>query len=356
MMCSTKQSFRIWRFLNSAIFLLWAAALTAGNIYVDANSGNDSFDGTQQKPFKTLQRALLAIPDIASNGFTVIVNPGVYEISEKIRLDKGTFSEKARLTLQASMLPDHPDWTPKQMPVFTSTENPGPAEGRGEVIHGFSVEVSHVSFRGLRFLGNPSLGHRYYPIRRDNETLANLLVSQCIFEAYPSQTPIQVAVIAKGQSMIVEHSIFLGCNNPTVYWQAEGGLSYGNVFRNCIALQNGQSGLWTTDTASDFEFRNNLLQGGRVFHMQHFARESVYTLTNSYVLDFDVNFRSTEGPGGEESQRPAPVTIREHRIFRSERLQIDENFNQGQNRNWLHPLPDSPGWELGAGLFRQKTS
>lgn len=333
----------------SVLFPLWSQSETV--IHIDSKRGSDGADGSQSQPFKTIAQAALAIPESASGPVTLVIHPGRYALAEKVTLNRGQFSQQAPLTIQASILPDNPNWQPDHMPVIESTKHPGIVEGRGKPISGFSIEISHVKFQGLRFKGNPAVGHRYYPIRRDNPTLENLHVTQCLFEGDQAKAPIHVAVIARGHGIVVEHSIFKECRNPTVFWKAEGGNSYGNAFRHCIATNSYQSGLWTTDTASDFDFRNNIFLGGEVFHIHLFSRESFYSFSNSYIVGFKVPQRLTNGPGGKEAPNPAPITIREHRIFRQADIQLNLDEAQGKNRRWLHVQADSPGAELNAGLF-----
>lgn len=340
--------------LTLLIFLVGGSSVMASatEIHVHAKNGNATGKGSKKSPFKTLNQAVAAIAEQQHGGLTIVIHPGTYDLPSKLSLDKGNFTQQNRLIIRASILPDDPRWSPAKMPVIISSEDAGPAEGRGKALSGFSVGVSHVSFQGLRFKGNPSLGHRYYPIRRDKDTLKDLVVSQCLFEGDREKAPIQVAIIARGHSMVVEHCIFISCKNPTVYWQADGGNSYGNVFRKSIAVDSYQSGLWTTDTASDFEFSHNIFVGGNVFLMQRFARESFFNLTNSYITGFEYPTCSTTGPGGKEASNPAPITIREHRVFRLAEIRFDQDYQKGKNRSWLHVAPDSPGYELGAGLFR----
>lgn len=55
-------------------FVMLAGTASAKTYYVDANAGNDSFGGTKEKPYKSIQMAA----DKVSAGDTVIVMPGVY--------------------------------------------------------------------------------------------------------------------------------------------------------------------------------------------------------------------------------------------------------------------------------------
>jgi len=340
-------------FLVRISFLLGLTCIAYGQtvLHVNANVGTEQGDGSPEAPFPTIEKAVMAIPETSREAITLRIHPGNYVLKRPVVLDRGTFTATQPLRIEASMLPTHPEWRPAQMPVIHSTEHPGEVEGRGKAIYGFQVEVGHVGFHGLRFKGNPAVGHRYYPIRRDNNTLKGLTVTHCLFDGDREKAPIHVAVIARGHGIVVEHNIFNTCRNPTVFWVAEGGNSFGNAYRFNIAFNSYQSGLWTTDTASDFDFRNNIFHGGNVFHMHRFTRESSYSLTNSYIVGFDAWTRLVGGPGGREAADPAPLSIREFRIFREAKLRFDLDEAEGKNRRWLHPLPGTPGAELGAGFF-----
>ena len=336
---------------SGLIFGLTCIAQAQIIFHIDAATTNDG-DGSENHPFSTIQKAVEAIPEASEGAVTLRIHPGGYVLDGPITLDRGRFNAQKRLSIEAAILPDDPGWTPKEMPRIRSIEDPGKAEGRGKPIYGFRVAIPYAVFRGLRFEGNAAIGHRYYPIRRDDNTLNGLEVSQCLFNGNREKSPIHVAVIARGHGIVVEHNIFKQCRNPTVFWVAEGGNSYGNAYRYNIAFDSYQSGLWTTDTASDFDFHHNIFQGGKVFHNHRFARESLFSFKQSYIVGFQHWRRLVDGPGGGEAPNPAPLTIREFRLFRDAELQFDLEEAKGTNRRWLHPLPGTPGSELGAGLFK----
>ena len=66
------------------------------------------------------------------------------------------------------------------MPVILSTEDPrgqGSIEGLTETYE-IKIGVSHVTIRGLKFLGNPLLRNWHNCISRIGDNLGDLLVTQ----------------------------------------------------------------------------------------------------------------------------------------------------------------------------------
>lgn len=72
--------------LNGIIQDLYGGRGANVNLYVDADRGNDTTaDGTEEKPFKTIQAAVDGIPFLASSGFYIHVAPGVYLEDVRVR-------------------------------------------------------------------------------------------------------------------------------------------------------------------------------------------------------------------------------------------------------------------------------
>jgi len=61
-------------FILTLLISLSSAVVSAKEYYVDINKGSDSSDGSEQKPFASIQKA----GDIVNPGDTVIIRPGVY--------------------------------------------------------------------------------------------------------------------------------------------------------------------------------------------------------------------------------------------------------------------------------------
>ena len=65
--------------LNGTIEELYGSTGGETNIYVSAERGNDkTADGTEEKPFKTIQSAIYGIPFLSTASYYLLVEPGVY--------------------------------------------------------------------------------------------------------------------------------------------------------------------------------------------------------------------------------------------------------------------------------------
>ncbi len=90
-----------------------------------------------------------------------LMREGITEELSKLRLkllnsgnESTSDTREERLVIEATILPDNPEWRPVDMPVFLSSEDPGPLDfvgDRGTSTYGFQIEVSHVTIRGLKF-------------------------------------------------------------------------------------------------------------------------------------------------------------------------------------------------------------
>src|SRR5262249_38641126 len=76
--------------------------------------------------------------------------------------------------------------------------------------------------------------------------------------------PLRVAIIANGHGLVLDHCVFINCENPVVFGDAEGGTSHGNAMRYCLVYGAHYSGVWTTPgTGEDFDFHHNIIANGR---------------------------------------------------------------------------------------------
>ena len=104
--------------------ILFCAPLTvqAHTLFVDAVKGKDDGLGTNSEPVATLQRAV----DMASRftgdmPITIKLLPGLYSLSTKLTLRTAESSgASADYTLEATIMPDDPEWQPWKMPVIQS--------------------------------------------------------------------------------------------------------------------------------------------------------------------------------------------------------------------------------------------
>ena len=163
-------------FLYSLLF-----NLAAQTLYISSANGNDANPGTLNKPFKSFIPVEQIVNSLDGKGETVIkIEPGIYHLDKKILFKNSReYTEDQRLILEAAILPGDTAWTPAKMPVIISTAVPSENFGFNCTI-GLDIEVSHVTIRGIKFLGNPVPEIYYYPIGRQEKDLEDYSVSYLI--------------------------------------------------------------------------------------------------------------------------------------------------------------------------------
>ena len=210
------------------------------------NTGNDANPGNKLQPLKTIAEAARRINVSAVKATTtIILSAGVYPLTETVLFNNNKFSTDNRLIIRAEILPDDPNWNPQRMPIITTIIPTIQTPNDGEEARGMEIEVSHVTIQGLRFTGSTTYyyidgkqNRRYYPIWRDGKNLDDLLVTQCLFAGNIDVLPIRVAVIANGHGLVLDHCVFFNCQNPVVFWEAEGGTSNHNAMRYCLIYES----------------------------------------------------------------------------------------------------------------------
>jgi hypothetical protein len=128
------------------------------------------------------------------------------------------------------------------------------------------TETSHVTIQGLKLLGAPVVETpkrgmlvRVYPIGRMGRQLDDLEIAQCVFAGNKVTSPNHLGILAHGSALRVHHCVFYGAKLTVVFWT---GGSSGHSMRNCFVHGAYESGVWTTEIADDFEFRNNVIANG----------------------------------------------------------------------------------------------
>jgi hypothetical protein len=327
-------------------------------IHVSALEGSDRNQGAADKPVKTLKRAAsLAGASKGEGGVIIKAAPGVYNLAETVVLGGSRrFTKEARLTIVASVLPDDPKWRPSMMPVITSTASPRKlaSGGRGSKTLGFYVATSHVTIRGLKFLGSPVPCNRYYPIRRDGADMKDLLVSQCVFIGDRNSAPIHVAIIAKGHSFVVDHCIFYHCKIGPLFWSASGGTGNGCAVRYSIMYGSYDAAFWTCRPGEDFEFRNNIAAKSGTFHMRELGTTRKYRFSDCVVVD-SKRWEAYCKAGQSVTPIRKSIPREEHNVVKAGKVTLEKDEKQkdylNKTRNFLHVLPGTLGSDLGAGLF-----
>jgi hypothetical protein len=323
-------------------------------IYISSRSGNDKNPGSKDKPLKTLVAGIEAVNRHSIlSPFVIKLEPGLYAIDSNLSIHYNPdFSKQNRLIIEASILPDDSLWKPEKMPVIISTSLPQDFGGE-PCTYIFNIESSHVTVRGIKFLGNPSLNTKHFCIYRTGDTLTDLVVSQCMFLGDQDALPIQVGVITNGHNTEVEHCVFSNCRWAGIFFYAENWSNpiKGSSLHHCIINNCYGGAIWTSLVGSDFRFYNNVINSCNYFWIKNYFSETIYAIENCVVSDVQVysgewKEDNTLGPGSNYFNEKAitkevPVKL----------VKMDARFQSGIDRNFLHVVEGSPGGKLNAGLF-----
>jgi hypothetical protein len=342
-------------FLTVLSVAILATGALAETVYVDSRSGSDKNPGTENKPVRTVGRVAEMVNSSTGQGPTTIkISPGIYNLTESVEFGGSRqYTEKERLVIEAIELPDDPQWRPALMPVIFSTEDPrkqGSLDGLTGT-YGIRIAVSHVTIRGFKFLGNPLLRNWHNCISRIGDNLDDLLVTQCMFIGDRDVIDIYSAVLATGDGFVVDHCVFLNCHACTVFWDGPRGISgKGCSMRYCIVDGAYISGVWTCQTAEDFEFHHNIITRSDYFWMRkRISNPRRYRLSDCIVTG-NKNYSGygvESGPTGLTGQE---VTYEERNVIKQGTVVLSKDKKA---RNYLHPAAGSPGSDLGAGLFKK---
>lgn len=346
--------------LKLYLMVLVLAVLTtsapAETIYVNIRSGSDKNQGTKEQPVRTVGRAAEIVNGSMGQGPTTIkIAPGIYNLTEPVAFG-GTrrYTEKERLVIEAIELPDDPQWKPALMPVILSTEDPrkqGSLDGL-TATYGLKIGISHVTIRGLKFLGNPLSRNWHNCISRIGDNLDDLLVTQCMFIGDKDVIDIYSAVLATGDGFVVDHCIFRNCHGCTVFWDGPQSITgKGCSMRYCIVDGAYIAGVWTCRTAEDFEFHHNIVTRSEYFWMrERIDNPRKYRLHDCIVTN-NKNYSGYGVEMGPTGQTGAEVTYEERNIIKQGAVVLEKDKKA---RNYLHPVAGSSGSDLGAGLFRKQ--
>lgn len=331
-------------------------------IYVNANTGKNNNDGTQDRPLQTLNEAAKRINSATGKGaITIYLSKGVYGLAEtaQFNLLNWEFTKENRLTIRAEVLPDDTDWNPADMPVLVSTmpfsvEKNDKNEITGGQNFGILIQNSHVSIQGLRILGepvheNPFKGVliRNYPIAWEGKNLEDLRVTQCLFIGNKYATPNHLGVIANGKGLEVDHCLFYGVKDAVVMWKSP---STNSSFHHNLIIDSYGGIVWTWSATEDFKFYNNVISNANVLWMQDKDEKLSYNIENSVIVGYNSLVNKGGGAHGfGEKADPSKIKINKNVILKKEgKLEIVDDQT---SRLYLHIKPGTLGANLGAGLF-----
>ncbi len=340
-------------------------SLPEGNVlYLNPQTGDDAGKGTAAQPLKSLVEAADRINKANGKGaITVMLAEGIYNLHTTATFCpvNWRFSAAGRLTIRAEVLPGDSLWNPARMPVIVSTmpldfKPNGNNDPFGGTSYGIQIETSHVTIQGLRVLGTPvhespapGIVRRNYPIVREGRSLDDLRITQCLFLGDPHAIPNHLAVLASGHGVVVDHCVFYRVKDAVVFWFSDRPAERCQMHHN-LMVGNYGAAVWTWSPAADFQYFNNVVADANVFWVLNQNEATSYTLTNSMLLGYQSLVTKGGGPltnvtPGDAGKLLFGIDV----ILQRENTAIMDL--DPTSPFYLHLRPDSPGYELGAGLF-----
>ena len=335
--------------LTVAILAIFFRFSSAQVIYVDVQNGNDAYEGTLQKPFRTIAKGVEAANEITVEGaITIKIFPGIYVFSDKVTIKPvSRLNKTSQCIIEANIMPDDSSWTPEKMPIIQSISGNNSTTQFAHAT-GFLVESDHVVIRGLKFLGNPNPEVAYYyPITRENPALADLEISQCYFVAERNSVVIQGGIWAQGKDININHCIFNGCRNAILAFENIGGCSITyNVINDAY-----ESAFWIGENNEDFEFSNNVINGCRYFWVNSYNAKQTYKLKSSVITDNEHYIGKWDNEKYDVVEFKSNDFV-EVDIIKTGKVRLSERTHEAIPRDYLHPLPESVSYGLNAGIFK----
>ena len=331
------------------------AVIKAQAVYVDSKTGNNKNPGTKELPVYSIQKAAEIIKSKNNDIYTMKINPGIYVLEHHVSVETQKDMANKRIVIEACILPDDSEWSPEKMPVIISRSNKGEIMQEDLFIKDnwitcFYINESHVTIRGLKFPGYNYPVNLYYPISRFTKEKTDLIVEQCIFTADFQFAVIQAGIIAHGDSVKVDHCIFYNVNNSVVYWQTAGNdVKTGNGITNSIIYGTNVSCIWTASPDKDFIFKNNIVANCNFFWIKNGYITTKYSIENCVI----VNNRHYKG---DENLKSSDFELTENNITKEGNvsLRMIKNIFEPWPIDHLHIIPQTTGYNLGAGIFKRR--
>jgi hypothetical protein len=343
-----------YSFVMFLLVLFSQVTIRAQAVFVDSNTGNDNNDGTMVAPVFSIQKAVEIIKSADNNIYTMKINPGIYVLEKHVSISTAKDMTQKRLVIEAAILPGDSAWTPEKMPVIISAAKKGELPEFYNFVAAFLINENHVTIRGIKFHGYFYPNTRFFPIARFNKAKTDLLVEQCMFVGDKDACHIQVGIIAHGDGIKINHCVFYNAKNAVVYWQDTGsGGKTGNSFTNNVVYGAFQTAIWTAWPDNDFLFENNIITRCKHAWIANSFNKTKYSLNNSII----VNNQYYQGVADESGVHPREFEVNENNIIKEGEIILRlpaENVDEPLPIDYLHIVPGSLGYEIGAGLFKQK--
>jgi hypothetical protein len=329
-------------------------------VYVDSNAGDNNNPGTKEAPVFSINKAAEIIRSHGNDIYTMKINPGIYILDSHISVSTEKEMTNKRIVIEASILPDDTSWTPEKMPVITSKAKKGEIPVNSNFVISFLMDESHVTIRGIKFHGYFYPNTRYFPIARFNKTKTDLLVEQCMFVGDANISQIQAGIIAHGNEIKVDHCIFYKVRNTIVFFQDSGnGIKNGNGLTNSIIFGASQA-VWTAWPDKDFKFENNIVSNCGYVWVKNSFNTTKYAINHCVI----VNNQYYTGVPDNVRLNPGEFEIAENNVTKKGDISLrltgndDKPFLDEVDKplpiDYMHIIPNTIGYEIGAGIFKHK--
>jgi hypothetical protein len=322
-------------------------------VYVDCNTGDDKNPGTKEAPVLSIPKAAEIIASRDNNIYTMKINPGIYVLDSHVSVSTAKEMRGKRIIIEAGILPGDSLWTPEKMPVIACKAKKGELPESYHFVVGFLINESHVTIRGIKFHGYFYPNTRYFPIARFNKTKTDLSVEQCMFVGDENISQIQVGIIAHGNEVKIDHCVFYKLRNSAVFFQDSGDeIKTGNGITNSI-IYGAREAVWTAWPDKDFKFENNIVSNCKhVWVKNYFNTTKFYSMDNCIIVNNQYYKVISDSLG---QLVPGEFEIKEKNIIKNGEISlrlIENNVDQPLPKDYLHVIPGSLGYDMGAGLFK----
>lgn len=325
-------------------------------VYVDSNTGNDDNTGTEDAPVFSIQKAIEIVKSQNNDIYMIKINAGMYVLDSPVSVSTDKDMTDKRIVIAASVLPGDPLWKPEKMPVVFSISKKGEVPGQDyHFVVGFLINESHVTIRGLKFPGYFYPNTRYFPIARFNKTKTDLFVEQCLFVGNEDASHLQVGIMAHGNQIRADHCVFYNVRNSVVFWQDAGdGIKSGNGITNSIIFGATQSGVWTAWPDNDFIFKNNIISDCKYAWIKNYDNPTIYSIDSCII----VNNQYYQGIAG-NTISPQEFEVIENNVIKEGEISLrpkNEVIHYDLPIDYLHIIPNTLGYDMGAGLFKNNVT
>jgi hypothetical protein len=165
---------------------------------------------------------------------------------------------------------------------------------------------------------------------------------------------IQAGVIAHGNEIRIDHCVFYKLRNTVVFWEDAGnGIKNGNSLTNTIVFGTSQA-VWTVAPDKDFRFENNIVSNCKyVWVRNNFNTTKNYSIYNCIIVNNQYYKGIAESP---IMVNPAEFEIEEKNVVKEGEisLRLIEGVDDPLPVDYMHITQNTPGYEIGAGIFKRR--